>query len=301
MFKIYPYNIASASVKKLKRGLDAVLIKPENSQYRHRDSNVVINWGNSTRIPNLIGVPIINSPEAVAVAVNKLTTLQVLEEENVPHIPFTTDRNVAQQWNKVFVRHNLKGHSGEGIEVIESTVTQRELPIVSELNEIFDEYYNSTDDEDDRNIIQELQATLDEVAPTPTNTITLPDAPLYTKGILNNGEYRVHVFQGEVILYQKKSRRVDEETGEVITAEGEDADVRNLASNWIYRTGNLNRLDRVEALAIDAIDALGLDFGAVDIIMDIDGNVYVLEINSAPGLGNTDTLEAYTNAFNNLG
>lgn len=124
----------------------------------------------------------------------------------------------------------------------------------------------------------------------------LPDAPLYTRGVENHGEYRVHVFQGEVILYQKKSRRLDED-GNVVDADGEEADVRNLASNWIYRTGNLRRLERIEQLAINAVEALGLDFGAVDIIKDEEGNVFVLEINSAPGLGNTETLQAYRRAF----
>ena len=125
------------------------------------------------------------------------------------------------------------------------------------------------------------------------------DAPLYTRGIENHGEYRVHVFNGGVILYQKKSRRVDDD-GNVLTPEGEEALVRNLQTNWVYRTGHLRRLERVEQLALDAIEALSLDFGAVDIIMDEDGDVYVLEINTAPGLGNQQTLDAYVDAINNL-
>tara|TARA_R100001086_G_C11848217_1_gene261058 strand:+ start:44323 stop:45105 length:783 start_codon:yes stop_codon:yes gene_type:complete len=125
------------------------------------------------------------------------------------------------------------------------------------------------------------------------------EAPLYTRGINLKGEYRVHVFDGEVILYQKKSRRVDED-GEVIVPENASEYVRNLESGWIYRTGNLKRLERVEQIALDAIEALELDFGAVDIAMDTEGDVYVLEVNTAPGLGNQDTLEAYTDAIINI-
>ena len=46
-------------------------------------------------------------------------------------------------------------------------------------------------------------------------------------------------------------------------------------------------------MGIDAVSALGLDFGAVDIIEDADGKLYVLEVNTAPGLeGQTLTLMA---------
>lgn len=38
---------------------------------------------------------------------------------------------------------------------------------------------------------------------------------------------------------------------------------------------------------MDAVKALGLKYGAVDIIEDEEGNLYVLEINSAFGLEGT--------------
>lgn len=260
MFRIYPYKTGSASVKKLKSALNALIIKTEGSKYRPKDDHLIINWGNSRR-PDwaTVDTPIFNDPEAVAVASNKLSTLIRLSGEDVPTVPFTEDNFIAQRWynvgNKVFIRHKLNGHSGDGIDV-----------------------WDGADSDDSQMFL----------------------APLYTKGVENHGEYRVHVFDGEVILYQKKSRRVDEETGEVVTADGAEADVRNLASNWVYRTGNLDRLKRVETLAIDAVRALGLDFGAVDIIKDAEGNVFILEVNTAPGISNTETLQAYTEAFNSL-
>lgn len=297
MFRIYPYKMGSASVGKLKTALDALIIKLENSSYRYRDGHTIINWGNSRRPSWMTAdVPVLNKPEAVAVASDKLETLDLLEDTGVPTVEFTTDVTIAQDWvdigNKVFVRHELHGHSGAGIEVVEMRGVNSEL--VEEMNEIFDEYYNSTNNENDRTIIEELQRTLDGI--TPVDIPVVPEAPLYTLGVNNQGEYRVHVLNGEVILYQKKSRRVDE-NGSVITADVEEADIRNLASNWVYRTGNLNRLERIEQLAIDAIEALGLDFGAVDIIMDNEGVVRVLEVNTAPGISNTETANAYVDAF----
>lgn len=41
--------------------------------------------------------------------------------------------------------------------------------------------------------------------------------------------------------------------------------------------------EELRAAGVNAIDALGLDFGAVDILHGKDGKVYVLEVNTSPG------------------
>ena len=48
--------------------------------------------------------------------------------------------------------------------------------------------------------------------------------------------------------------------------------------------------------AIKAVETLGLDFGAVDLILHND-TPYVLEVNTAPGLQVDNRLEAYVRAF----
>jgi D-alanine-D-alanine ligase-like ATP-grasp enzyme len=50
--------------------------------------------------------------------------------------------------------------------------------------------------------------------------------------------------------------------------------------------------------SISAVNTLGLDFGAVDLIVAKDGRVYVLEVNTAPGIEGI-TLEKYVKAFQN--
>lgn len=290
---IYPYKVGSKSVRKLRDALGARVIKLTNSRFRDR-GDTIINWGNSST-PSWAteDTQFLNRPESVYVAVDKLLTLELLNESGVPTVPFTTSPDVAQEWltqgSKVFARHSLNGHSGDGIEVLKPTVSTNFNSVRQALRDV------TPTGEEDAEFISDFLFMIDERSVLEHGDV--PPAPLYTRGLQNNGEYRVHVFGGDVILYQKKSRRVDDE-GNVIEAEGIDADIRNLNSNWIYRTGNLIRLERVEQLAISAIDTLRLDFGAVDIIMDENGNVYVLEINSAPGISNSETERAYIDAFN---
>lgn len=247
-FRIYPYKTASRSARRLKEALGGNLMLKPNGTYRYRPGDKIINWGNST-VPQFAaaaGDNLLNKPEAVAIAANKLHTFRSLSEAGVPTVPWTTNRDEASNWDGVvYARHQLTGHSGAGIEIV---------------------------GEDD----------------------DIPQAPLYTKKVENGGEYRVHVMNGRVIDYRKKSRRDGDEV-----QEGQ-SEIRTLNNGWIYRQGELNRLERIEQLAVQAITAIGLDFGAVDIIMDEErerpNDVYVLEINTAVGLAD-NTLESYITAF----
>ncbi len=243
MFRIYPFKLGSESARRLKEVLGGrPLLKPDGV-YRPREGDVIINWG-SARNPNFLGegVRMLNLPEHVEVASNKLSTLVALSRAGVTTIPFTSNQGEASSWDgTIYVRNELRGHSGEGIVII------------------------GQDDE-------------------------VPPAPLYTKAIDNQGEYRIHVMNGEVFDYRKKSRMDGDEPTE------DQSKIRTLGNGWIYRQGNLRRLERVEELAIQAINALNLDFGAVDIIMDANGDVFVLEVNTAVGLAD-NTLESYQQAF----
>lgn len=62
------------------------------------------------------GVKILNSPSAVSVCVNKLTTLRVLSTHGIPTLEFTDDKAVAAQWSDVIVRSVLNGKQGKGVE-----------------------------------------------------------------------------------------------------------------------------------------------------------------------------------------
>lgn len=119
---IYPYNSGSRSVRALKQALDIRKIRRENSRYRNRATNVVINWG-CGNIDNqeVMSGRIINNPSVVNDMTHKLRFFQKMQGEDLSDFipPFTTDINVARQWQEeeqhVVARTVLQGHSGEGI------------------------------------------------------------------------------------------------------------------------------------------------------------------------------------------
>lgn len=121
----------------------------------------------------------------------------------------------------------------------------------------------------------------------------LVDAPLYTVWERIKNEYRIHVFRGQVIDKQRKARKLDVPDDKV------NWKVRNLDGGFIFARGDCNPEQGIEEAAINAVAALGLDFGAVDIAYTKGGKVMLLEVNTACGLMNT-TLEKYTKAFLNI-
>jgi len=121
----------------------------------------------------------------------------------------------------------------------------------------------------------------------------LPEAPLYTKYIKKDQEWRIHVFQGKVFFEQRKARKKDVPDDKV------NWQVRNLNGGFIYSHVNVDAPKNVKEEAIKAVEALGLDFGAVDILTTKRGEAYVLEVNTACGLEGT-TLEKYAEQFANL-
>lgn len=122
---------------------------------------------------------------------------------------------------------------------------------------------------------------------------TLANAPLYTKYIPKKDEFRVHVFQGQVIDIQQKKKRLD------LPPERVNFKIRSYENGWVFCRQNIRKPDDLEALAIAAVQSLGLDFGAVDIIYNEKNNkCFALEVNTAPGLTG-QTVNSYSNAIRN--
>jgi len=101
-------------------------------------------------------------------------------------------------------------------------------------------------------------------------------------------EYRMHVIDGEVVKIHEKRLRSEADNHPFI---------RNHETGWIFVEPREQPPD--PQLAVDAVGALGLDFGAVDMLVSESGEPYVLEVNSAPSLDEAN-LRRYGEALSEI-
>lgn len=248
--RVLPYKTASTSAKELVHSLGptAILKSQRSSVPSIVLKKVLLNWGHSSPAFSLTGVTVLNKPDAVANASNKLTALRMMKEGEVNVPDFTTDRSVAEAWIEeeriVLCRTLLRANSGRGI------------TIAKELGQLI-------------------------------------DAPLYVKYIRKEKEYRVHVFNGQVIDMIEKAKRSGFQTNPLYNKY-----IRSYEQGWIFKREGIEVSDEVKEECIKAVRVLGLDFGAVDVIINRDNLPVVLEVNTAPGLMGT-TLDCYKAAVLN--
>ena len=144
-YVLYPYKNGSRSVRALKEALTengcrALEVRLEGSRYHPRVGHRVVNWGNSRGFSSPVathGQPSVGpgalngNPEAVQRFGNKLLAFQFWDsQQDKCSIPdFTTDKETALTWlqkSSIVLRHDLRGHSGKGIEIVEKG--SEELP-----------------------------------------------------------------------------------------------------------------------------------------------------------------------------
>lgn len=243
--KLYCYNRFSKSGKVLADALGVRRIKHQGSRWRPRHGSVVLNWGSTDLPVHLHGTNIINGPDAVIRASDKLMSFQMFEAHGVPIPEFTTSRETAREWAQhglVVCRTLTRANSGRGIVIAERP-----------------EY-----------VVQ---------------------APLYTKYFKRKDEYRAHVINNQVVDIQRKMRKLEVPDEEV------NWRVRNHSSGFVFGRGGVVAPDCVVDAGLRAVNAVGLDFGAVDIGYNEHLNqAVVFEVNTAPGLEGT-TLDKYVQAL----
>ena len=120
----------------------------------------------------------------------------------------------------------------------------------------------------------------------------LVNAPLYVRYMKKRDEYRIHVGRMGIIAIQRKA--IPNGTNPT------DTRIRNHHNGYVFVRNNVEPPEQVVEQARLAIAALGLDFGAVDIIWNNHHQLAtVLEVNTAPGLEG-QTINDYTNYFRGL-
>lgn len=109
---------------------------------------------------------------------------------------------------------------------------------------------------------------------------------LFTRYVRPSAEYRVHVFGNRVVDFtRKKRRKMDQPPPERFW-------VRSYRNGWVMTRNGVDLPEVVESTAVEAVNGLGLHFGAVDILYIDKGRAPVLEVNTAPGLQGT-SLQTY--------
>ena len=238
--KILPYKMGSGSAKLLARHFGVKRIYA-HGHFKPNTRHLILNWGcNNSSVLN-DECEVLNKPESVSNASDKVTSLQLLKDNNVNCIDFTLSKEEALQWvkdgNIVYCRTLTRASEGKGIVVA-------------------------------------------------TKEPELVDARLYTKYFKNLYEYRIHVFNGEVIDRTQKRKMSEERlTHNGITQEDTSRYVRNHMKGWSFTRKDMFIPEGIDKLAISAVNALGLDFGAVDIAWNRHYNqLRVFEVNTACGM-----------------
>lgn len=246
---VYPYKMGSAAARDLARQLGVRRIYKDRN-YKYRTGDTIINYG-MTVLPDAVPAGntanIINHPDAVRLASNKLSAFHIMHDAGVRVPDFTTDIEVARDWiveehSIVVCRTILNGHGGGGI----------------------------------------------VLAGTPEEVV---ESPLYTRYVKKRHEYRVHVGNNEVFdVVQKRIR-----AGSM----GNNYQIRNYDNGWIFAREDIDTFEDVELQALNAVAALGLDFGAVDVGYNTHTEAAtVYEVNTAPGLEGS-TLVNYATMLQN--
>ena len=250
-------HAASDTVNALKvevaaQGDNLIKIRRTNSNFTGRAGDIIINYGDSNMPSNVIGrATVLNPGHRIGNASNKSTAFRAFADAGVKTVDFTTSRSTAQGWvdngELVYARTRLQGHSGEGI--IACHRDPSELGNVGGVE------------------------TADSAV----------SAQLYTRGITSDRrEFRIHVMKGKITYVQQKKRR----DGYADMPEYSGV-VRNYHTGWIYATQMAQLNEEAKREALKAINALGLDYGAVDVITRRE-EAWVLEVNTAPGMTGTN-------------
>lgn len=290
---IYPYKPGSESAKELAAAIGCKRIAHKNSKFKPSPNKTILNWGASKMPQELLECKILNHPDAVAIASNKLTFFQTVSPVNVGHC------EIVHKGGKKY-RLPYDHPYADGIEPGQQCIVDSDYTLTYKVDpKDYPRVPEYTDSKANALAWAAMGSTV--VARTVLNGNSgegivivqhvedMVDAPLYVQYVQKKQEYRIHVLNGEVVDVQRKARRKDVPDDQINWM------VRNHDNGFIFaRDEGLGEVpEDVPAQALLAVKVCGLDFGAVDVIYnEKQGKAYVLEVNTAPGLSG-QTLEGY--------
>lgn len=252
--KFYTYSLASKGMKELKRelverGHRVLALRKQGSRYRYKQGHYLINWGFGREVPSLLS----SCPSS--------------------HFLNGDPSIVIKASNKLSCFRKIQEAGNLAI-----------LPRFTNDKEEAKEFFDETDKVYCRTELDSSQGRGIVIA---NDRDSLVDAPLYTAGISCQREFRVHILGSQVIDFAMKKRmRSERREEEGITL---NEDVRNHDNGYIFARVDVTLPNQVRDAGLAAVSSLGLDLGAVDVVLDEYENAKVLEINTAPGLTGTTT------------
>lgn len=134
-----------------------------------------------------------------------------------------------------------------------------------------------------------------------TDLLKVPDhIDFYTKKEKFTKEVRIHVFDGRSI---RAGEKIPREGFKKCSEEGWKPNmdllhpwVKSYDGGWKISYNNFESTSDMRGVAVKAVKALGLTFGAVDLGQRADGTWLVLEVNTSPGLEG-GTIHSYVRAI----
>lgn len=260
-YKIWPYKQGSSGAHALATALGGRVLKRQGSSYVKKPSDIVVNWGD-VNPPQFVT----KNREHVRDASNKKMFFLKMREKGLQELPpfWLTKEEIPLDAYPVVCRTVLAGHSGDGIVIADS-------PSAVVPAQLFVKYMKKKD---------EYRVHLGR-----------KETPQVSIDVLGNPDPDYEIV---VISIQKKARRLD--VADTLV----DWKIRNHQNGFIYKRNDINPPSSVVSAARKALDASGLQFGAVDVIFnEHEGKAYVLEINTAPGIEGQTVLD-YAAFFNPL-
>jgi len=304
MKKVYIWYSTATNItgenltKALEEKLDSSLFEVKGGKTKPSDADIIIGYGTKTSrdIGYLRGTVILNHPNNIRTNRNKLDALTKMKSENVPIPMFETINKALSESTELTypVIARTKYHQGgRGLTICLSKKQIKKAASNTEFG-----------------YVQKLVAT--------------------------DKEYRVHVFQENIIyiaekviqsdptaswkanyldkiksIAEKNEMELNNETADlclkVISKDLTlpDLVVRSNKRGWHFKKITLDNITNNQKLlllkdaAIQAVKAIGLDFGAVDCAIDEEGKAQVIEVNSGPGLQGS-AFTAYVDSIKNF-
>lgn len=133
---LFAYKNASEAAKLLAEKADIWMIKHEGSNFVGKKGQFILNWGAGTGVycANTGQATVLNPPELIDIAVNKLTWFNRMNCVDGPRVPrWTTNRRTALWWiedgQTVVCREELEGCKGRGLTVAKKALDLFTVPL----------------------------------------------------------------------------------------------------------------------------------------------------------------------------